>query len=421
MSHPDASPTPKSPRVVVVGAGVSGLIAAWHAAQGGASVLLLEANAQPGAKLRISGGGKCNLTHDGPVQAVLAAFSKEQARFLRPTLHAFSNEDVRQLMSSLGIETLARENGRVFPLERPESAAAVTEALVGLALRSGVELRTNVRVVGLVGQAPTLEAVRLGNGVFIRGDRFILATGGASYPRTGTRGESLAWLGDLGTPVHPWAPALAPIPLVHPHPEWEGVSLRGGSLELFAGQGGRRVARHHEDIVFTRSGISGPAALALSREVESLRRESDAWLSYALVETPHEALESALLETQKQQPHLLVRTWLQRWMPERLATVAFAMEGMPSSDQRMKDLSRPARKALLGLLTGFPLGKPGRVELAKGEVSAGGVQLSAVDPRTMALKGWDNLRVCGELLDIDGPVGGYNLQAAFSTGFTAGG
>ncbi len=118
-------------------------------------------------------------------------------------------------------------------------------------------------------------------------------------------------------------------------------------------------------------------------------------------------------------PHLAARTWLQRWLPERLCGPALGLAGLPE-DQRLKDLPRAGRKALLALVRAFPLGEPGAVDLERGEVCAGGVRLEAVDPATMALKGWDNLRVCGELLDVDGPVGGYNLQAAFSTGYAAG-
>jgi hypothetical protein len=114
-----------------------------------------------------------------------------------------------------------------------------------------------------------------------------------------------------------------------------------------------------------------------------------------------------------------VRAWLQRWLPERVCPPALAEAGL-AADQRLKDLTRAGRRALVALVAGLPLGEPGAVDLERGEVCAGGVRLDAVDPATMAVKGWDNLRICGELLDIDGPVGGYNLQAAFSTGFAAG-
>jgi len=406
-------------RIVVAGGGAAGMLAAWRAAGLGHAVTLLEANERLGTKILISGGGKCNITHAGPVAEVLRAFAPAQARFLRPGLHAFSNADVLELLRREGVETLARDNGRVFPLDRPGSAALVTAAFEALVRRSGVRVRLGARVMALQGARPRLEALVLADGERLEADRFILATGGASYPRSGTRGEVLGWLAALEVPVAPWFPALAPIPLRSPQPAWEGVALRGGTLNLRAGPEGRLLAAHAGDLLFTRAGVSGPAALELSQAAEAARRAGAAWLGYALTAQAEAELDAELLREQAGNPHLAARTWIQRWLPERLCVPALQRAGLPG-DQRLKDLPRAGRKALLALVRAFPLGEPGPVDLERGEVSAGGVRLEAVEPRTMALKGWDNLRVCGELLDIDGPVGGYNLQAAFSTGFAAG-
>ena len=405
-------------KVIVVGGGAAGLVAAWRAASLGHEVRLLEANGQLGVKLRISGGGKCNITHEGPPKALLAAFSKDQARFLRPSLHAFDNQAVVDLLRREGVETYARGNGRIFPLDRPGSAAAVVAAFESMARRAGVEVQTGVRVMGLKGHAPRLEGLLLQDQE-LSGDTFILATGGASYPETGTRGEGLGWLKSMGVPVRPWFPALAPIPLQRPRPAWEGVSLRSGELRLSAGAEGRRLGAFAGDIVFTKAGVSGPAALELSQATERARREGAAWLGYASVTAAPEVVDAALPGDQQANPRLLAVTWLQRHLPERLA-VPLCQEAGVDRALMLKDLSRAGRKVLVGLVTALPLGEPQVVPLARGEVAAGGVELSTVDPRTMAVRGWDNLRVCGELLDIDGPVGGYNLQAAFSTGYAAG-
>jgi predicted Rossmann fold flavoprotein len=405
-------------KVVVVGGGAAGLVAAWRAASLGHGVLLLEANGRLGVKLRISGGGKCNITHEGPPNALLAAFPRDQARFLRPALHAFDSAAVLELLRREGVATYTRDNGRVFPLDRPGSAAAVVAAFEALAHRAGVEVRTGARVTGLRGGAPHLEGLLLEK-ERITADICILATGGASYPETGTRGEVLGWLKGLGAPVRPWFPALAPIPLQPPRPAWEGVSLRDGELRLGAGPGGRRLAAFAGDIVFTKSGISGPAALELSQATERARREGQAWLTYASVPELPETVDAALQAEQQRNPRLLAATWLQRYLPERLVEPLLQEAGLDRS-LMLKDLPKGGRKALVALVTALPLGEPQTVPMARGEVAAGGVELAAVDPRTMALRGWENLRVCGELLDLDGPVGGYNLQAAFSTGYAAG-
>lgn len=405
-------------KVIVVGGGAAGLVAAWRAASQGHAVTLLEANGRLGVKLRISGGGKCNITHDGSPKALLAAFAADQARFLRPSLHAFGNGAVLDLLRREGVETYTRENGRVFPLDRPGSAAAVVTAFETLVRRVGVDVRTGARVTALEGGPSRLAALRVGE-ARLEADHVVLATGGASYPETGTRGEVLGWLRELGVPVKPWFPALAPIPLARPRPAWEGVALRSGELRLCAGPAGRRLAAFAGDVLFTRSGISGPAALELSQTVERARRDGAAWLTHASLLEPPEVVDAALQAEIRANPRLRAATWLQRRLPERLAEELLA-EAEIGRDLMLKDLSKGARRALVSLVTALPLGAPQPVPLARGEVAAGGVDLAAVDPRTMALRGWENLRVCGELLDLDGPVGGYNLQAAFSTGYAAG-
>ena len=402
----------------MVGGGAAGLVAAWRAAFLGHSVLLLEANGRLGVKLRISGGGKCNITHEGVPRDLLSVFPAGQARFLRPSLHAFDSGAVVELLRREGVETYARDNGRVFPLDRPGSAVAVVAAFETLVRRTGVDIRTGARVTALRGGAPRIESLGL-EGEWLTADIYILATGGASYPETGTRGEVLGWLRDLGVPVRPWFPALAPIPLQRPRPAWEGVSLREGELRLSAGAGGRRLGGFAGDIVFTKAGISGPAALELSQATERARREGAAWLTWASRPDSPETVDAALQSEQRSNPRLLAATWLQRHLPERLVD-PLLQEGGLALELRLKDLPRASRRTLLGLATALPLGEPQAVSLARGEVAAGGVDLAAVNPQTMALRGWENLRICGELLDIDGPVGGYNLQAAFSTGFSAG-
>ena len=405
-------------RVIVVGGGAAGMVAAWKAAQNGHRVTLLEANARLGVKLRISGGGKCNVTHAGPLREVLGCFSKEQARFLRPAMHRFTNDEVVELLRREGVETYTRDNGRVFPLDRPGSAAAVVVAFETVMARAGVQVRTGARVQAIEGAAPRIKALQVGE-ERMEADLFILATGGASYPETGTRGDALGWLRTLGLPMRPWFPALAPIPLRQARPAWEGVAWREGELALLAGKGGRRLARFKGDLVFTKAGISGPAALELSQAAEEARQAGAAFLAYAHDPRPFEAVDAEAVATAQAQPHLSVLRWIQRWLPERCAETVAAEAGL-GEGRRLKDLTKEARRGLVTAVTGFPLGEPGAVPLSRGEVAAGGLRLDAVDPHTMAVRGFDNLRVCGELLDVDGPVGGYNLQAAFSTGFVAG-
>ncbi|MCE1230203.1 MAG: NAD(P)/FAD-dependent oxidoreductase, partial [Firmicutes bacterium] len=322
--------------VVVVGGGAAGLAAAWRAASLGHSVTLLEANGRLGVKLRISGGGKCNVTHEGAPKALLAAFPTDQARFLRPAFHGFTSEDLRELLRQRGVETYVRENGRVFPLDLPGSAAAVVAAWEGLVREAGVVVRSQARAMDLVGDAPRVEAVVLESGQWVRGEQFILAVGGASYPETGTRGEWLGRLEKRGVAVRPWRPALAPIPLERPRPQWSGVALREGAMHLWEGRGGRRLGRFPGDLLFTSAGLSGPAALEGSEATETARRQGAAWLTYAFTELDEASLDGELQRFQGAHPHTAARTWLQRWMPERVAA-AMVEEASLAADQRMKD------------------------------------------------------------------------------------
>lgn len=406
-------------RVVIVGAGASGLVAAWRAASLGADVLVLEAGGRTGLKIRISGGGRCNVTHAGGVSGVLQGFPRSQGRFLREPLKQFPPEALLARLATAGIPTEAREDGRIFPVSGPGSAHLVADALEELARRAGARIRLGCRVAGLESQDGRLQAVRLEDGSRVEGEVFILATGGASYPQTGTRGEALGWLRQLGLSVKPWRPALAPVTLEVPRPAWEGVALREIRLRLQVQAEGRRLEEAVGDLVFTRHGISGPAALALSEAVEVARREGGTWLSVALDRRPPEALEALFLEAQRDRPALGVRAFMHTWLPERLCPWALEEAGLPLQ-ARMADLPRAARRVLAGLVVALPLGAAGRVNLEKGEVCAGGLSLEGVEAGTGRVKGWANLRVCGELLDVHGAVGGYNLQAAFSTGYVAG-
>ena len=170
--------------------------------------------------------------------------------------------------------------------------------------------------------------------------------------------------------------------------------------------------------MFTRTGISGPAALDLSEPVERSRREGGAILEYAFVKSLVMA-EEDLLDRAVDQPDASLRRWLGNWLPDRVTAARFDEWKFPA-DLRLSRLSKEVRKAVLRDLEGFFLGAAGPVPLEQGEVCAGGLELRSVDPRSMVVRGWDGLKVCGELLDVNGPVGGYNLQAAFSTGFVAG-
>jgi predicted Rossmann fold flavoprotein len=403
-------------RVIVVGGGAAGMIAAWRAGSEGAPTLLLEKNERLGIKIHISGGGKCNITHAGAMHDLRMAFEPEEARFLRVAFLRFSNEEALALLHARGVETYIRPDGRVFPVSG--RAEDVVDALAWHVRQAGAEIRCGTAVEGIEAGSGRVTGVRVGGGR-LEASAVILATGGVSYPKTGTTGEGLRWARELGHTVVPLRAALAPIYLdPTPPADWSGVAVRDGLLRARAD--GKVVARWRGDLLFTHKGISGPTALGVSRAVaHALEREAVALELDLLPERPPEAVAAALAAPEHRADRRGVRSLLDTWLPNRLVPAVLERAGLDPST-RLDQLPRPARNRLVETLKGWVLGAARAVPLERGEVTAGGISLAEVDPATMASRKVSGLFLCGEILDIAGPVGGYNLQAAFSTGMVAG-
>jgi predicted Rossmann fold flavoprotein len=403
-------------RVIVVGGGAAGLIAAWRAASRGARTLLLEKNPRLGIKLHISGGGKCNITHAGLMHDVRMAFEPVEARFLRPSFLRFSNDEVLALLHARGVETYARPDGRIFPVSG--RAEDVVDALAWHARQAGAELRCGASVEAVEAPGGPIRGVRVG-GQTLTATAVILATGGVSYPKTGTTGEGFRWARELGHTLVPLRAALAPIYLEPaPPPDWSGVAVRDcllrGRVE------GKVISRWRGDLLFTHKGISGPTALGISRDVVRALEQASVTLDVDLLpDQPPEALAAELTSAEHRSARRHVRSLLDAWLPNRIVPSLLERAGVDASTP-LHQLPRAGRSRLVETLKVWPLGSVRAVPLERGEVTAGGVSLDEVDPGTMASRKLPGLFLCGEILDIAGPVGGYNLQAAFSTGYVAG-
>lgn len=402
--------------IIVIGAGGAGLVAAARAAELGARVLLLERNARPGIKLLISGGGKCNITHDGTMEHVRSAFLPREARFLKPSFYRFTNQDIRNRLEQRGVATIVRDDGRVFPASG--HAKDVVEALVAPLRALGVEIRLGAKVDDITADAGGVSGVRT-SGVAIPGRRIILATGGASYAKTGTTGDGIRWAHELGHTIVPIRPALAPIGVTPRLPgEWRGIAVRNGRLEVVAD--GKRRSSWRGDILFTHEGISGPAALGVSRDAALHLESGPVDLVFDFFpDRDHAALDADLNDLARSRGARTLETILDEWLPDRMVPWILERAGVPPG-VRGFGLTREHRRAVAGLLKQWRIGGVGTITLDRGEVSAGGVALDEADPHTMRSRKVPGLYLCGEVLDIAGPVGGYNLQAAFSTGFVAG-
>lgn len=391
-------------------------MAAWRASVLGAPVVLFERNRKPGIKLLISGGGKCNITHAGPIDELLRAFLPAESRFLKPALHRWSNDDMIRLLENAGVKTITREDGRVFPLEgTAKDVVAVLESL----------LQRNTVTVHLGSPATSIEARDghitgiVANGQTIPSSHLILATGGASYRKTGTTGDGFRWTEELGHTIVPIRPALAPIALRPPLPStWRGIALRGGRLS--AHTNGRTIASWDDDVLITHEGISGPAALELSRPAAVAAERGDVTLEFDFFPSREfDVLDSELTDLVLSNRGKMIGTLLEAWLPNRIVPGLLGSIGADAAI-RGHTLTRDTRRSITRLLKSWTMGTVASIPLDRGEVTAGGIALGEVDPHTMHSRKIRGLYPCGEVLDIAGPVGGYNLQAAFSTGYVAG-
>jgi predicted Rossmann fold flavoprotein len=402
--------------IIIIGAGAAGIIAAWKAASSGAPVVLCERNSKLGIKLLISGGGKCNITHAGPMEDVRNAFLHHEARFLRPSFFRFGNDAIVNMIEAEGVRTYTRPDGRIFPVSG--RAGEVVDALAGLLKRTHVDVRLNTRVESISRSGNCVNGVKI-NTHEIPSSHIVLATGGASYPKTGTTGDGFVWARALGHTVVPIRPALAPIS-VRPHlpPHWRGVAVRGGSLAAYSN--GKKICSWDGDILFTHEGVSGPAALEVSRPAAAALVHHPVSLQFDFLPSKEfAAVDAELNDTIQTQRGKMVGTLLEAWLPNRLIPALLQFINVDPA-KRGHVLTREERRAVVRLLKSWEIGAVGSINIERGEVTAGGIGLNEIDPHSMRSRKMRGLYVCGEVLDIAGPVGGYNLQTAFSTGFVAG-
>jgi hypothetical protein len=407
--------------VVVVGAGAAGLLAAARAAECGRRVLLLEKNHKPGVKILMSGGTRCNLTHATDARGIVAAFGSP-GRFLHSALAALGPRELVELVEAEGVPTKVEETGKVFPAS--DRAADVLEALMRRLRRSGAEV--------VLGDA-VVEFQREGSGFLLRttqqslgAERVIVTTGGQSYPRCGTNGDGFRWAGALGHTVVKPHVALTPITTgVAWVPALKGITMPDVLVSVVprdaAADGPRRpLAECRGSLLFAHFGLSGPAALNVSRAVSAEADPRNVALECDFLPgTSARELEARLRQEIAASGRRQVTGILAQWLPHRLAETLVGLVGL-AADCRAAEFSNRDRAALLTAVKQMRIPITGTLGFAKAEVTAGGVALDEVDSRTMQSKRVPNLYFAGEVLDLDGPIGGYNFQAAFSTGWLAG-
>jgi predicted flavoprotein YhiN len=419
--------------VMVIGAGAAGLLAAQRAARRGCRTLLLEKNRKPGVKILMSGGTRCNLTHATDVQGMLAAFGT-QARFLRAAIHQLPPDQLVRYFEQAGVLTKVESTGKVFPVSN--RALDVQQALWRDALAAGVDLQLG-RAVSQLARSNGQWHLRAGD-LSVSGRRLIVTTGGCSYPGCGTTGDAYAWMAELGHTVVAPRPALVPVTC---NDGWiaslsgitlEDVVVRVVSQAVLDGlpsnaDATQRIsvcrkqarAERRGAMLLTHFGLSGPAVLDISREITLHADPCEVRLVCDLL--PAWSVEELQSDWQRQAGHQGAKTvvrCLSELLPQRLAA-ALLVQGEMAAECKMAEWSRADRMTMLVLLKSLEIPVTGTRGFAKAEVTAGGVSLTEIDPQRMASRCADDLFIAGELLDVDGPIGGFNFQAAFSTGWLA--
>jgi predicted Rossmann fold flavoprotein len=391
--------------LVVIGGGPAGLFCALRASGNGRTILILEKKAHPGRKLLLSGLGQCNITHDEDIGSFLSHYG-DNGRFLKPALMNFSNRELISFFTERGLPLITEPGGKVFP--RSRKASEILDILVKECAAAQVEIRC---------EDPVLEVSAREGGFSFRTDRatyragqLVIATGGITYPATGSTGDGYVFARTFGHSVTEVGPALAAVTIEdYRFSDLAGISFADVVISLY--RAGQKVRRHTGDLLLTHTGLSGPGILDLSRFVSP----GDTLRVSFLPSVDHQRVRETLLSRISASGKARVRTVLTGFdLPERFINKLLTLAGI-DPDLTGAHLSRKDRSALIELLTGCPfvVGRLGGVHEAM--VTRGGVSLAEIDPKTMGSRLVPGLFFVGEVLDIDGDTGGYNLQAAFST------
>ncbi len=404
--------------VLVIGGGPAGMMAAIQAAQSGAAVTLLERNEKLGKKLYITGKGRCNVTNTADFEEFFRQVPRNP-RFLQAAVRGFSQAELRDWLEDWGVPTVEERGGRVFPAS--QKASDVTRALTRALEAAEVKVRLNARVRSLLkeeGEARGVAGVVLESREVLRARAVVIATGGASYPATGSTGDGYAWAADLGHTLHAPVPSLAPLVTRESWPtELQGLALK--NVRLSAKLDGKTVFTELGEMLFTHFGISGPLVLELSSHVPIER-----WASCEVTLDTKPGLDERQLDARLQRDfEELSRRQLCHalpgLLPARMAELLPRLCGIPA-EKPVHQITREERHNLCALLKAIPLSITGPRSLDEAIVTRGGVEVKELNPSTMGSRRALGVFFAGEVMDVDAHTGGFNLQIAFSTGWLAG-
>jgi predicted Rossmann fold flavoprotein len=401
--------------VIVVGGGASGLMAAGRAAELGAQVLLLEKMGRVGIKLALTGKGRCNLTNGGELQDFIESY-RHNGKFLYNVFSRFFNEDLITFFQARGLATVEERGRRIFPAS--QRSQDVVRILRDFISSHGVRILIHMPVREVVVDGGRVVGVRADSRIF-NGRRVILATGGASYPQTGSSGEGYRIAEKLGHSLQPIRPSLVPLEIEETFVrDLQGLALKNVTVTLRSG--GQKVGEEFGEMIFTHFWVSGPIILTLSGDaVERIGRQKVELSVDFKPALSGEQVEARLIRELHAHPRKQISKVLAHLLPQRLVPIFIRRADLPAN-LKGSEVQSAQRKQLGRLLKDWRLTVRGPRPLEEAIVTAGGVSVNEIHPSTMESKKVKGLYFCGEMIDVDGKTGGFNLQAAFSTGWVAG-
>ncbi|MFH1903909.1 MAG: NAD(P)/FAD-dependent oxidoreductase [bacterium] len=406
--------------IVIIGAGPAGLIAAIESCKPSAKILILEKMHNPALKLRISGKGRCNITNDAELEDFISHFGKN-GRFLKFAFANFFNTDLIKYFEKLGVQFKLERGGRYFP--ENDDAGEIANALLNKVKSLNIPISTNSEVINIT-KLPdkkfTVTVKKNTHRIQIKADKVVLATGGKSYPRTGSTGAGFKLASQLGHAITPISPSIVPIETKgSTAKKLQGLSLKNVKAQVWCGN--KKVDERFGEMLFTDFGLSGPIILSLSKTVVKLVDDKEkVFISIDLKPAlGHKMLERRIIREITEHSKQGFKNLLKKLLPGKLVPV-FIEKLKISGEKQLSQINSEERKKLRILLKEFRFEVTGYRSFNHAIVTSGGVCIKEINPQTMESKLVKGLYFAGEIIDVDADTGGFNLQAAFSTGWIAG-